>query len=90
MLFWLRVLNNVGKKYLLNYFIHHQLIWLKKHKKTNFLKLIMFFYTKVLTLFTKGVYLIDQLGPTYKQLQTGVREKEKEETKGESVTKSRR
>jgi hypothetical protein len=28
--------------------------------------------------------------PTYKQLQTGVREKEKEETKGESVTKSRR
>jgi hypothetical protein len=26
----------------------------------------------------------------YKQLQTGVREKEKEETKGESVTKSRR
>ncbi len=36
------------------------------------------------------VYLIDQLGPTYKQLQTGVREKEKEETKGESVIKSRR
>jgi len=31
----------------------------------------------VLTLFPKGVYLIDQLGPTYKQLQTGVREKEK-------------
>ena len=50
----------------------------------------MFFYTKVLTPFTKGVYLIDQLGPTYKQLQTGVREKEEEETKGESVTKSRR
>ena len=45
---------------------------------------------QVLTLFTKGVYLIDQLGPTYNQLQTGVREKEKEETKGESDTKSRR
>jgi hypothetical protein len=43
-----------------------------------------------LTLFPKGVYLIDQLRPTYKQLQTGVREKEKEETKGESDTKSRR
>jgi len=28
--------------------------------------------------------------PVYKQLQTGVREKEKVETKGESVTKSRR
>ena len=50
----------------------------------------MFFCTKVLTPFTKGVYLIDQLGPTYNQLQTGVREKEEEETKGESVTKSRR
>ena len=62
----------------------------KNIEKTNFLKLIMFFYTKVLTPFTKGVYLIDQLGPTYKQLQTGVREKEEEETKGESVTKSRR
>ena len=48
------------------------------------------FFKKVLTLFSKGVYLIDQLGPTYKQLQTGVREKEKVETKGESVTKSRR
>ena len=45
---------------------------------------------QVLTLFTKGVYLIDQLGPTYKQLQTGVREKEEEETKGESDAKSRR
>jgi len=44
----------------------------------------------VLTLFPKGVYLIDQLRLTYKQLQTGVREKEKEETKGESVIKSRR
>jgi len=43
-----------------------------------------------LTLIPKGVYLIDQLGLTYKQLQTGVGEKEKEETKGESVTKSRR
>jgi len=43
----------------------------------------------VLTLFSIGVYLIDQLGPTYKQLQTGVREKEKAETKGESDTKSR-
>ena len=62
----------------------------KNIEKTNFLKFIMFFYTKVLTLFTKGVYLIDQLGPTYNQLQTGVREKEEEETKGESVTKSRR
>ena len=50
----------------------------------------MFFYTKVLTLFTVGVYLIDQYGPTYNQLQTGVREKVEEETKGESVTKSRR
>ena len=48
------------------------------------------FFKKVLTLFPKGVYLIDQLGPTYNQLQTGVREKEKEETKGESVIKSRR
>ena len=43
-----------------------------------------------MTLFPKGVYLIDQLRPTYKQLQTGVREKEEEETKGESVIKSRR
>ena len=59
-------------------------------EKIDFFKLIIFFLKKVLTLFTKGVYLIDQLGPTYKQLQTGVREKEKEETKGESVTKSRR
>ena len=50
----------------------------------------MFFFIKVLTLFTNAVYLIDQLGPTYNQLQTGVREKEEEETKGESVTKSRR
>jgi hypothetical protein len=58
--------------------------------KIDFFKLIIFFLKKVLTLFPKGVYLIDQLGPTYKQLQTGVREKEKEETKGESVTKSRR
>ena len=32
----------------------------------------------------------NQLGLTYKQLQTGVGEKEKEETKGESVIKSRR
>ena len=56
----------------------------------KFFKLIIFFLQKVLTPFPKGVYLIDQLGPTYKQLQTGVREKEKEETKGESVTKSRR
>ena len=46
------------------------------------------FYQKVLTLLIRGVYLIDQLGPTYKQLQTGVREKEKVETKGESDTKS--
>ena len=56
----------------------------------KFFKLIIFFLQKVLTPFPKGVYLIDQLGPTYNQLQTGVREKEKEETKGESVTKSRR
>ena len=56
----------------------------------NFFKLIIFFLQKVLTLIPKGVYLIDQLGPTYNQLQTGVREKEKEETKGESDTKSRR
>ncbi|MFT7466414.1 MAG: hypothetical protein ACI9GY_000786, partial [Brevundimonas sp.] len=47
------------------------------------------FYKKVLTLSIRGVYLIDQLGPTYKQLQTGVREKEKVETKSESATKSR-
>ncbi len=53
-------------------------------------KLVIFFYKNVLTLIPKGVYLIDQLGLTYKQLQTGVGEKEKEETKGESVTKSRR
>ena len=39
----------------------------------------------MLTLFPKGVYLIDQLGPTYKQLQTGVREKEKEETKAKAI-----
>ena len=44
----------------------------------------------MLTPFPKGVELIDQLGPTDTQLQTGVGEKEKEETKGESVTKSRR
>ena len=50
----------------------------------------MFFYTKVLTLFTNAVYLMYQFRPTYNQLQTGVREKEEEETKGESVTKSRR
>ena len=31
-----------------------------------------------------------QIGQTYKQLQTGVGEKEEEETKGESDTKSRR
>jgi len=42
----------------------------------------------VLTLLFRGVYLIDQLRPTYKQLQTGVREKEKAETKGESDAKS--
>ena len=54
-----------------------------------FFKLFIFFYIQVLTLFPKGVYLIDQLRPTYKQLQTGVREKEKVETKSESVTKSR-
>ena len=53
-------------------------------------KLIILFLQKVLTPFTRGVYLIDQLGLTYKQLQTGVGEKEKEETKGESVIKSRR
>ena len=42
----------------------------------------------MLTLLIIGVYLIDQLGPTYKQLQTGVREKEKVETKSESATKT--
>jgi len=41
-----------------------------------------------LTLKIIRVTLIDQLGPTYKQLQTGVREKEEVETKGESDTKS--
>ena len=44
----------------------------------------------MLTLFLNQVYLIDQIGLTYKQLQTGVGEKEEEETKGESDTKSRR
>ena len=43
-----------------------------------------------MTLYLNHVYLIDQIGLTYKQLQTGVGEKEKEETKGESDTKSRR
>jgi len=43
----------------------------------------------VLTVFLRGVYLIDQLKLTNKQLQTGVRENEKVETKGESVIKSR-
>ena len=57
---------------------------------TNHKKLIIYFLKKVLTLFPNRVYLIDQLGLTYKQLQTGVGEKEKEETKGESVIKSRR
>ena len=56
----------------------------------KFFKLIIFFLQKVLTPFPKGVYLIDQLGPTYNQLQTGGGEKEEEETKGESVIKSRR
>ena len=44
----------------------------------------------MLTHFPNQVYLIDQIGLTYKQLQTGVGEKEEEETKGESDTKSRR
>ena len=44
----------------------------------------------MLTLFPNQVYLRDQIGLTYKQLQTGVGEEEEEETKGESDTKSRR
>jgi hypothetical protein len=63
---------------------------MKMNGTSKFLQINTIFLKKVLTLFPNGVYLIDQLGPTYKQLQTGVREKEKEETKGESVIKSRR
>ena len=53
-------------------------------------KINYIFLKKVLTLFSNHVYLIDQIGLTCKQLQTGVGEKEEEETKGESDTKSRR
>jgi len=40
--------------------------------------------------YTGGLLSFAKLAAIYKQLQTGVREKEKEETKGESVIKSRR